>query len=56
MATKKAAKKRVPTRTLAARSGEKRGPKADVLKIKGDWQYAMKQSLKKKKPVDGWPN
>jgi len=50
MATKKAAK-RVP----ASRSGAKRGPKPDVLKIKGKWQDAMKQSLQKQKPPEGWP-
>jgi len=31
------------------------GPKPDVLKIKGRWQDAVKQSLKKKKPPQGWP-
>jgi hypothetical protein len=50
MATKKAAK-RIP----AARAGAKRGPKPDVLKIRGRWQDAMKQSLQKKKPAEGWP-
>jgi len=50
MATKKAAK-----RTPAARSGAKRGPKSDILKIEGDWKDAMKRSLKKKKPPAGWP-
>jgi hypothetical protein len=50
MATKKAAK-RVP----AARSGARRGPKPDVLKIRGRWQDAMKQSLQKKKPAGSWP-
>jgi hypothetical protein len=50
MATKKAAK-----RTPAARSGAKRGPKADVLKIQGTWQDAVRKSLQKKKPAEGWP-
>jgi hypothetical protein len=50
MATKKAAK-RIP----AARAGTKRGPKPDVLKIRGRWQDAMKRSLQKKKPAEGWP-
>jgi hypothetical protein len=31
------------------------GPKPDVLKIKGNWQAAMKKSLTKKKPPEGWP-
>jgi hypothetical protein len=51
MPTKKAAK-----RTPASRAGAKRGPKPDVLKIKGKWQDAMKQSLQKKKPAEGWPS
>jgi hypothetical protein len=50
MATKKAAK-----RTPAARSGAKTGPKPDVLKIRGNWQDAIKKSLQKRKPADGWP-
>ena len=33
----------------------KPGPKAEVLKIKGDWKQAMKASLAKKKPPEGWP-
>ena len=31
------------------------GPKPDVLKLKGNWQNAVKQSLQKKKPKEGWP-
>lgn len=31
------------------------GPKPDVLKLKGPWQAAVKQSLEKKKPASGWP-
>ena len=31
------------------------GPKADRLKLKGDWEALMKKSLSKKKPVEGWP-
>ena len=31
------------------------GPKPDVLKLKGKWQDAVKQSLNKKKPPEGWP-
>jgi hypothetical protein len=33
----------------------KPGPKAEVLKIKGNWRKAMKASLAKKKPPEGWP-
>jgi hypothetical protein len=31
------------------------GPKPDILKIKGNWQDAVKRSLQKKKPKEGWP-
>ena len=51
MATKKKPTKRTP----AAHAGAKRGPKADTLKIEGDWKAAMKKSLEKKKPPEGWP-
>jgi hypothetical protein len=33
----------------------KPGPKPELLKIKGDWQTALKKSLAKKKPPGGWP-
>jgi hypothetical protein len=32
----------------------KRGPKADLLKIDGNWQDAMKTMLYKKKSDAGW--
>ena len=31
------------------------GPKPEVLKIDGNWQDAVKKSLSKKKPANGWP-
>jgi hypothetical protein len=31
------------------------GPKPDRLKLKGPWQDAVKKSLQKKKPSEGWP-
>lgn len=31
------------------------GPKPEVLKIDGDWRDAVKKSLEKKKPPEGWP-
>jgi hypothetical protein len=31
------------------------GPKPDALKIKGNWRDAIKKSLSKKKPAEGWP-
>jgi hypothetical protein len=43
-ATKKATPKKEP-----------RGPKPETLKIEGKWQDAVKKSLSKKKPSEGWP-
>jgi len=31
------------------------GPKPDVLKLLGNWKDAIKKSLEKKKPAEGWP-
>ena len=31
------------------------GPEPEILKIKGDWKEAIKKSLTKKKPREGWP-
>jgi hypothetical protein len=31
------------------------GPKPNVLKLKGEWKQAVRQSLTKKKPPEGWP-
>jgi hypothetical protein len=31
------------------------GPKADRLKLKGNWKDLVKKSLSKKKPPEGWP-
>jgi hypothetical protein len=31
------------------------GPKPDTLKIEGSWKEAVKNSLEKKKPKEGWP-
>jgi len=31
------------------------GPKPEVLKVGIKWQDAVKQSLQKKKPPNGWP-
>lgn len=43
---RKAPRKKKPAKT---------GPKPDTLKIEGKWQDAVKQSLSKKKPAEGWP-
>jgi hypothetical protein len=32
-----------------------RGPKPDTLKIDEKWEDAVKKSLSKKKPIEGWP-
>ena len=39
----------------AAKKPQQPGPKPDLLKIEGDWRDAVKKSLEKKKPADGWP-
>jgi hypothetical protein len=39
----------------SARKPAKRGPKPDVLKLEGNWKDAVKKSLSKKKPPEGWP-
>lgn len=31
------------------------GPKPETLKLDGDWRQAVKKSLTKKKPPEGWP-
>jgi len=31
------------------------GPKPDKLNLEGNWRDAMKKSLDKKKPAQGWP-
>ena len=31
------------------------GPKPSILKLSGNWRDAVKKSLTKKKPADGWP-
>jgi hypothetical protein len=32
-----------------------RGPKPEILKLEGNWKDAVKQSLAKNKPAEGWP-
>jgi len=43
-------KPKQPNRTRATP-----GQKPNMLKIEGDWQDAVKKSLKKKKPAGVWP-
>lgn len=38
-----------------ATTENKRGPKPETVKINEDWQEAVKKSLQKKKPKEGWP-
>ncbi|HTF34938.1 MAG TPA: hypothetical protein VK714_14735 [Myxococcota bacterium] len=38
-----------------AKSKKKPGPKADRLKLPGDWQTAVKRALEAKRPAEGWP-
>ena len=42
-------------RKSTKKSGATPGPKPDTLKIEGKWQDAVKKSLAKKKPIEGWP-
>lgn len=32
-----------------------RGPKAERVKIEGEWASAVKKALEKKRPKEGWP-
>ncbi len=43
------------TQTKGKRKPIKRGPKPDHLKVEGNWKEAVKKSLTKKKPPEGWP-
>ena len=38
------------------KSNLKTGPKAERLKLEGDWKDAMTESLKKKRPESDWPD
>ena len=41
--------------TLHKKKPTKPGPQPELLKIDRNWQDAIKKSLEKKKPKDGWP-
>jgi hypothetical protein len=45
----------LPETREVKRAQSRPGPKAEVLKINGDWREAVKKSLAKKKPTGGWP-
>lgn len=38
-----------------SKANKKRGPKPETVKVDEDWEQAIKKSLKKKKPKEGWP-
>jgi hypothetical protein len=38
-----------------AKEKVRRGPKADTVKIEGDWGSAVGKALAKKRPKEGWP-
>jgi hypothetical protein len=44
-----------PSKPKINRPKAKPGPKPAFLKVHGDWQAAIKKSLKKRKPPGGWP-
>jgi hypothetical protein len=35
---------------------KKSGPSPNHLKIKGNWEDAVKKAIAKKKPPEGWPD
>ena len=37
------------------RKARRPGPKPETLKLEGNWERAVKKSLSKKKPANGWP-
>jgi hypothetical protein len=42
-------------RTKRKKQKTKPGPKAEILKVEGNWHAAIQASLSKKKPPEGWP-
>jgi len=48
-------KKGKSSRKSPPRPAAKTGPKPDMLKLSGNWKQAVKKSLQKKKPPEGWP-
>jgi hypothetical protein len=38
-----------------AKKKAKPGPKAEVLKLEGDWRENIRKSFQAKKPATGWP-
>jgi hypothetical protein len=48
-------KKKNKKKLKATNNPSQPGPKPELLKIDCDWEEAVKQSLDKKKPAEGWP-
>jgi hypothetical protein len=46
---------KVRTKAIKKQKTAAPGPKPEMLKLKGNWRDALKQSLQKKKPKEGWP-
>ena len=46
---------KVRTKATKKRTDATPGPKPGILKLKGNWRDAVKRSLQKKKPKEGWP-
>jgi len=38
------------------KKSKSRGPSPERVKIKGDWEKAIGEALKKERPKEGWPN
>jgi hypothetical protein len=45
----------MPKKPAPKKPKAKTGPKAEVLKIDGNWQDAVRRSFQAKKPAGGWP-
>jgi hypothetical protein len=45
-----------PDSPLVTERTRKTGPQPERVKIEGDWEDAIKRSLAKKRPPEGWPS
>lgn len=45
----------MPTSNSKGNRSLRPGPKAERVKIEGDWEDAIDQALDKKRPKEGWP-
>ena len=46
---------KIATAKMEDKQSKKRGPVPNVVKIKGDWEDAVKKALEKERPEGGWP-